>query len=224
MKTRRNIRRKGRRTYKTRKYGGGKDNKVNPEGVGKFKNKKFNPNFFIYMNKKIKEEQEDKRIKQEIEKEKRNKIEKEERNKKEKEKEERNKIEKEEEERIKKEERNKKEKEERIKKERDESGINNSVMTSEEIYNTQIIQNPKIKDNFIQFLAKLNDTQRKEIEDNKYGNNITDILTHYIQLKYKLKKFSTYYNKNNPNHYDDLTYIDYQSDIYNTHSRHHGFG
>jgi len=229
MKTRRNKGRnktrkgrKGRRTYKTRKYGAGKGNGAGKgKDVDNFKSKPFNSTKFLNIYKTIQKEKEEERKTQERIKE--EEIKKQERKKEEeiKKQEERNKIEKEEDERRRKKERNTIEKAERIKKERDESGINNSVMTSEEVYNItiknhpKIKNNPKINDNFIQFLAKLNDKQRKEINDYKYKYDIKNILTHYIELKYNLRTFSTKYSIGKPNYYDDRTYVEYVDDQFN---------
>lgn len=85
-------------------------------------------------------------------------------------------------------------------------------MRLKDIYNQKIKKHPKITDYYIQFLEKLNDIQREEIEDYKNKYDIRNILTHYIELKYKLKTFSTSYSKRNSKYYDDRTYFEYLDD------------
>ena len=91
-------------------------------------------------------------------------------------------------------------------------------MTLEEIYNTEIKNYHNIKENYTKFLEKLNDTQRKELEQTVFRpfdqkTDKTTLIDFYIKLKYKLKTFSTYYSKKKE-YYDTRTYAEYLADSF----------
>lgn len=193
MKTRRNKGRNKTRKGRNKTRKGRKGRRTYKTRYGGGVN--FDPVEFLKIEKELREKKEKK------EKAERNKIEAE-----------RNKIEKE----KKQQNEEKKQQEERNKIEEEESRRNQNFITLKDIYITKKEIYPKIKDTFTQFLAKLNDIQRKEIEDNKNKFDITNILTHYIELKYRLRTLSTRASGRNSKYYDDRTYNEYMNDSFDT--------